>query len=74
MIELTPQTALMIYLCLTLATLLGIWSYHHFFARKKKIVVMEQKLIVCEYCYNAYLDQIEKGVTKCPQCGSFNKK
>ncbi len=73
MIELTPITALMLYLCLTLATLMGIWGWHHLSSRKKKIVITEQELLVCEYCHFAYLAQISKGVTKCPQCDSFNK-
>ncbi len=74
MIEISPITALMLYLCLTLGILLGIWVYHHFRSRKKKIVVIEKKLFVCEYCNNAYLDGIVNSLTKCPQCGSFNKK
>jgi ribosomal protein L37AE/L43A len=74
MIEISPVTALMLYLCLTLATLFGIWVYHHFRWRKKKIVILEKKLFICEYCNNAYLDGIGNSLTKCTQCGSFNKK
>ena len=74
MIEISPITALMLYLCLTLGTLFGIWGYHHLRGRKKKIVVIEKKLFICEYCNNAYLDGIVSALTKCPQCGSFNKK
>lgn len=74
MIELSPTTAIMVYLCMTLATLLGIWGYHHYRSRKKKVVLNEQDLYVCEYCHYAYLDHIAKPVTQCPQCGSFNKK
>lgn len=74
MIELTPITALMLYLCVTLVTLFGIWGWHHLKSRKQKVIVVKQELLVCEYCHFAYLEQIGKGVTACPQCGSFNKK
>ncbi|ADI37573.1 putative uncharacterized protein [Waddlia chondrophila 2032/99] len=74
MIELTPITALMLYLCITLATLLGIWARYHLKSRKQKVIIVEQELLVCEYCHFAYLDQIGKEVTSCPQCGSYNKK
>lgn len=73
MIELTPNTAIMVYLCLTLATLLIIWGYHHFLSRKHKVNIIEEKLFICEYCRFAYLDRIGKPVTHCPQCGSYNK-
>jgi ribosomal protein L37AE/L43A len=74
MIELTPNTALMLYLCMTLTVLLGIWGWQHLSSRKNKVVINEQELLVCEYCNFAYMDQIGKPVTACPQCGSFNKK
>jgi len=74
MIEITPITGLMLYLCLTLGTLFGVWMYFHFRRRKQKIVIIEKKLFVCEYCNNAYLDGIANALTKCPQCGSFNKR
>jgi ribosomal protein L37AE/L43A len=74
MIEITPITALMLYLCLTMGTLFGIWCFQHFRWRKKKIVIVEKKLFVCEYCSFAYLDGIGNSLSKCPQCSSFNKK
>jgi uncharacterized paraquat-inducible protein A len=73
MIELSPTTAIMLYLCLTLATLLAIWGFHHYSSRKKKMDLSHQKLHVCEYCHFAYLRQIDKTVSRCPQCSSFNK-
>ncbi len=74
MIKLSPVTALMLYLFMTLATLLSIWSWYHFRSRKKKVILAEQELKVCEYCHFAYLDQISKDVSQCPQCQLFNKR
>lgn len=73
MIELSPTTAIMLYLCITLATLLAIWGYHHYYSRMKKVDISQEKLIICEYCHYTYLDQIAKPITKCPQCESFSK-
>ncbi|NGX41813.1 MAG: hypothetical protein K940chlam7_00087 [Chlamydiae bacterium] len=74
MIELSPTTAMMLYLCFTLATLLGIWGYYHYRSRRQKVILIQQELYICEYCQCAYLAQIAKKVTQCPQCESFNKK
>lgn len=73
MIELSANTAVMLYLGLTLGILLGIWGYHHYRSRSKKIFTEEQELLVCEYCHFAYLEDITKSVNQCPQCQSFNK-
>lgn len=74
MITLTATTAAMLYLCVTLTVLLGIWTYHHYKSRSNKIIVVEQELLICEYCHFAYLVDLSKKVTQCPQCHCFNKK
>lgn len=74
MIELTATTAIMLYLCLTLMALFGIWGWHHLQSRKRKVILVEKVLNTCEYCHFAYLDEIAKEVSQCPQCHSFNKR
>lgn len=73
MIELTFTTAFMLYLCWTMAFVLGLWGHQHYYARKKEIISPEHKLCMCEYCHNAYLEDSLKGVNQCPRCGLFNK-
>jgi ribosomal protein L37AE/L43A len=73
MIEVEPNTALVLYLGFALFIILGIWISRHFKVRKKKIFCPEQQLYVCEYCHFAYLSESHKPVTQCPQCQSFNK-
>ena len=73
MIELTANTAAMVYLFLTLTTILGLWILHHCQTRRKKIVTSEQELHICEYCHFVYLDEDFKNITQCPQCHLFNK-
>lgn len=72
MIELSPNTALMIYLGLTLCSLIGIWVYHHLHVRKKKFMPAEKQLKVCEFCHYAYVDSAVKKVSQCPRCHFFN--
>lgn len=74
MIEISPNTAIMLYLSVTLGVLLSLWFLHHFFSRKEKISILEQELLVCEYCHCAYLKELDKKISQCPQCHSYNQK
>lgn len=74
MIELSPNTACMIYLGVTIAFLLGLWVYKHLASKKRKISVIEKELFVCEYCQCAYLVELNKKVTRCTQCKSYNTR
>jgi hypothetical protein len=74
MIELTPTAALTLYLSATLAFILTLWVYQHYKSRHKKVTTVAHMLCVCEYCHFAYLGEVGREVTQCPQCKSFNKK
>lgn len=73
MIEVAPNTAIMIYLALTLATIFGLWVYTHLIKRKEKVLTTTKQLLVCEYCQCAYVEDQSKEVTECPECHSYNK-
>jgi uncharacterized paraquat-inducible protein A len=73
MIELTFASAFMLYLCLTLFMLFGLWIYNHYCSRRKEILPCEQELTICEYCHFAYLEDSAKKLTQCPQCESYNQ-
>lgn len=73
MIELTSTTAVMLYLGVTLGVLFGIWIAQNIRSGRKKIIVSEQTLFICEYCTFAYLADVSLDVTQCPQCSCFNK-
>lgn len=73
MIELSPNTALMLYLGFTLAVLFGIWVASHYRRRKRNFLPLEKELVVCEFCLFAYIDEGAKKVTRCPRCESFNR-
>lgn len=73
MFEISATTALMLYLGTTLGAILGLWGCQHYKRRHAKINPARQVLFVCEYCHFAYLDDLDKTVTQCAQCQSFNK-
>jgi ribosomal protein L37AE/L43A len=73
MIELTFNTMFMLYLSMTLATVLGIWIYSHYRMRYRTIFTSENALFICEYCHFAYLEDSVRKINQCPQCGLFNK-
>lgn len=72
MIELTPISALMLYLGLTLIAILSIWGIHHYTSLKRQILPSEKELYQCEFCHFAYLEIGAKKITQCPRCQSYN--
>lgn len=72
MIEIYPATAAVLYLAATLSVILGIWLYNHYTTKKKERPPLTKELTICEFCHFAYLDNSTKGVTRCPQCNSYN--
>jgi len=73
MIELSTTAAIILYLSLTIIVIFGFWVASLVRSRQKKIDLIEKRLLVCEYCQCAYLETVEKSVTQCPQCQSFNE-
>lgn len=73
MIPISPQVGVMLYLCVTLAIVLCLWGYDHYLSRKRKPLLAREHLCVCEYCHFAYLADIAKQISQCPQCQCYNK-
>jgi len=74
MIELTFNTLFILYLSITLMTVLGLWIYSHYRMRRRAIYTVEKALFICEYCHFAYVEESAKQLNRCPQCGLFNKE
>lgn len=74
MIDLTFNTAFMLYLGLTLIGVMGVWIYSHYRTRKQVFFPNEKTLFQCEFCHYAYVDESAKQLNRCPQCGLINKK
>lgn len=73
MIELSFNTAFMLYLGLTLIALLGLWGWHHYIDRKRTIVSCRQKVVICEYCKFVFLDRSLNSINQCPECHSYTQ-
>lgn len=73
MIELSPATALLLYLGATLAVLMGVWIASHYRSYRRRFLPPEKELKVCEFCHFAYLDIGAKKISRCPRCDSYNK-
>lgn len=73
MIELSPHTAIMAYLCLALGGILGLWAFGHLAKKRENTPLPEKKLHVCEYCQGAYIAKSFEPVSKCPLCQSYNR-
>ncbi len=74
MIELTFTAAFILYLGMTLSVLLGIWVYSHYREKRRPVMMSSETIFICEYCQLAYLENREKLINKCPQCGLYNQK
>ncbi len=74
MIGLSPIMAVMLYFGITLACVIVVWIVQYCQARKKIILPPEKQMHVCEFCHFAYLESLEKNITRCPCCKSFNAK
>lgn len=73
MIALSTSTALMLYLVMTMAPLFALWAYYHFRDRRRKIVIEEKNLLICEFCHFCYLGDKGMVLSQCPQCQLYNK-
>lgn len=73
MIEVSPDTAFLLYIGLTLLVLLGTWCYSLYRSSKRKIILFKHELTICEYCHFAFLATRGEVLTRCPQCKSLTK-
>lgn len=68
MIELTWDTALLLYLLFALGALFGVWLFSHFSHKKKKIILSTDHIIICEYCHNTFAAKRGEKLSRCPTC------
>ncbi|MDB6080819.1 MAG: hypothetical protein JWO53_91 [Chlamydiia bacterium] len=73
MIEVSPDTACMIYLGSAIIALITIWLYQHKYSKKSEKSSFSTKHFSCEFCHATYLDNPVKPFTRCPECQSLNK-
>jgi len=74
MIELDISTAVALYLLMTVVSLLLLWLFFDREAKPKQYVSEKKSIWQCEVCLQAYVDSNHDVISKCPRCGSFNKR
>ncbi len=74
MIELDIATAVALYLCLTVITLLLLWLFLDRETKPRQYASEKKSIWQCEVCTFTYIDNQHDIISKCPQCGSFNKR
>ncbi|MDR3624081.1 MAG: hypothetical protein P4L16_02950 [Chlamydiales bacterium] len=73
MFTVSSSISFTLYLGIFLLLLLALWLIDNKRHSKKTKLPPLSELFICEYCHFPYLDRIDKDVTMCPQCKSFNK-
>lgn len=74
MIELDITTAVALYLCLTVITLLLLELFLDRETKSKQYASEKKSIWQCEVCTFTYIDSQHDVISKCTQCGSFNKR
>jgi len=72
MIELSPDTACLLYLLMALVALSIVWIFHYS-SSKKEILSFEKKHFQCEFCKHAFIVETNKKHARCPECQCLNK-
>ena len=73
MIRLTFSAAISLYIFLSVLGILLVWI---FFERSelKKFSFAERHLWHCDVCVMPYVDSRSDQISRCPHCGSLNKR
>ena len=73
MIEVTPETACVLYLGLAISALMLAWFFHHKKAVKKTVITFHKSNFSCEFCHFTFVEDPSKPLVRCPECHSLNK-
>jgi uncharacterized paraquat-inducible protein A len=74
MIELDISTAVALYLLLTVVSLLLLWLFLDSQTKPRQYASEEKSIWQCEVCFFSYVDSQHDVISRCPRCGSFNKR
>jgi predicted Zn-ribbon and HTH transcriptional regulator len=73
MIEITPETACVLYLGLAISALIIAWFFHQKKTVKKEVITFQKSHFTCEFCHFTFVDDPVKALVRCPECHSLNK-
>ena len=71
MIEVDLATAFVLYLLSTLAVLFVVWVVYERGHKAPHVEPNEERIVRCPICAHLYLDDRDRRISECPQCGSL---
>jgi hypothetical protein len=74
MIQLDMSTAVALYLLLTVVSILILWLFLDRESRPKQYASGKKSIWQCDVCFFSYVDSQHDVISRCPRCGSFNKR
>ena len=74
MIEVEFSLAVAVYLVLTIVFILALWMLSERRKRPGLFLSEEAFFWQCNICTHVYVDSKHSAISKCPRCGSYNKK
>jgi len=74
MIKVDISMAVAIYIILWIVSLLFFWVFFLRGPRLKSYTQDKRFIWQCSICLNNYVDSKNDLISKCPECGSFNKR
>ena len=74
MIEISRDTACVLYLFIALAVILFQWYKSNKQMKEKRAIFYALAPRQCEFCGHSFVDKSEMGLTRCPQCNCLNKQ
>jgi hypothetical protein len=73
MIEVSPETACMLYVGGLLGLLIFAWIRHSLVTKNREIIVAKSRHHSCEFCSHSYLIDSLTAYHRCPQCKCLNQ-
>lgn len=74
MIKLEFSLAVGLYIFITVCLVLLIWVIIDLRKKTKSTITGKNYFWECSICMHTYLDSINKVISKCPKCESYNKR
>lgn len=74
MIEISPETACMLYVGGLLLLLLWTWIRHSQRAKRREVVKLTTMHVTCEFCSHSYLAETFTPYHRCPNCHCLNSQ
>jgi len=74
MIKLDISTAVFLYLLFNVVGVLLMWVLFDFRTKSVDFRRDEDYIWHCVICANIYINSRQEGISKCPQCGSYNER